>query len=40
MSAKREIKVIYDFLTSISKNEDERAIYRARQKFLMDNKAS
>jgi predicted transposase/invertase (TIGR01784 family) len=34
--AKEEIKMAYDLLTNISRNEDERARFRARRKFQMD----
>ena len=36
ISAKEEIKMAYDLLTSISQNADERARFRARRKFQMD----
>jgi predicted transposase/invertase (TIGR01784 family) len=36
VDAKEEIKMAYDLLTGISRNADERARFRARRKFQMD----
>ncbi|MDR1378679.1 MAG: Rpn family recombination-promoting nuclease/putative transposase [Synergistaceae bacterium] len=36
IGAKGEIKMAYDLLTSISRDADERASFRARRKFQMD----
>jgi predicted transposase/invertase (TIGR01784 family) len=36
IAAKEEIRMAYDVLTSISRDADERARFRARRKFQMD----